>query len=368
MNKGLTKIAAGCLCALMLTGITGCGSKTGNEAEPVQILSEAYQDATVIGKVAGNELTRGQLTQRVDMLAASMSQQYGLELSREEYPDFFDSLKDAAFEDLVLGILLDQDAEKENFKVTDDQLTSYMQELKDYATEKDMSFEEYLTSLHASQDDMEAEFRRNEFISHKYEEFGKDVKVSDEEVKAYYDEHLDDYVTEGGIQISHILVETEEEANDLIQQLKDGADFAELAKEKSIDTGSGAQGGDLGTVNESTSFVPEFLSAALALEPGEMTETPVKSDFGYHIIKAGDRVEESVQPLETAKTMIAYNLKNSKTQDELYKYAEELRDAAEVEDLRTDEDKSAQKPADEEELDEEILEREVQQETAPAQP
>lgn len=115
---------------------------------------------------------------------------------------------------------------------------------------------------------------------------------SDDELRAIYDGGTE----ESGIVCSaHILVGTEEQANDLLDQLDDGADFAELAASESIDTASGADGGNLPCDlrgNFEGAYVPEFVDAALAAQLGEPTG-PVQSQFGYHVImlRPSDRVD-----------------------------------------------------------------------------
>ena len=94
----------------------------------------------------------------------------------------------------------------------------------------------------------------------------------------------------------HILVEKEEDAKALIEQIKGGAKFEELAKKNSKDPGSAENGGDLDFANPS-SYVPEFSQALTQLKKGEMTQTPVKSQFGYHIIKLEDTREAQFPPL-----------------------------------------------------------------------
>ncbi len=92
------------------------------------------------------------------------------------------------------------------------------------------------------------------------------------------------------VEARHILVDDEETAQEVLQKLEDGEDFAALAEEYSNDPGSAANGGDLGFFNENTGFVPEFWEAASALEVGEISE-PVQSDHGWHIIEVTDRLE-----------------------------------------------------------------------------
>jgi peptidyl-prolyl cis-trans isomerase C len=109
----------------------------------------------------------------------------------------------------------------------------------------------------------------------------------------------------------HILVEKEEDANALIKQIKAGAKFDELAKKNSKDPGSGENGGDLGFANPN-GFVPEFSHAMIKLKKGEMTDTPVKSQFGYHIIKLEETRDAQFPPLEEVKDKIKQNLLQQK--------------------------------------------------------
>jgi peptidyl-prolyl cis-trans isomerase C len=132
-----------------------------------------------------------------------------------------------------------------------------------------------------------------------------DAAASEEEAHKLYDSLVGQLPEEPRVRARHILVETEDEAKEIRKQLDEGADFAEIAKEKSSDPGSGADGGDLGWFT-AEQMVPEFSAAAFALEPGEVSE-PVKSDFGWHIIKVDekrnkpgfDEVEDEIYDLLT---------------------------------------------------------------------
>lgn len=111
--------------------------------------------------------------------------------------------------------------------------------------------------------------------------------VTPEEVKARYDKEVAGLPQEEEVKAAHILVATEEEAKDVIKQLDGGKDFAEVAKEKSTDSNKD-EGGDLGWFGKGR-MVPEFEEAAFALEKGAYTKTPVKSQFGFHVIKLEDK-------------------------------------------------------------------------------
>ena len=113
------------------------------------------------------------------------------------------------------------------------------------------------------------------------------IELSEDELRAYFEEHKTDYSTEEQIEASHILVKTEEEAQAILAELAGGADFAELARTRSTDTGSAAQGGALGWFGRGV-MAPEFEEAAFALEVGE-TSGIVQTDFGFHIIRVTNR-------------------------------------------------------------------------------
>lgn len=107
-------------------------------------------------------------------------------------------------------------------------------------------------------------------------------------LKARYDKQVAGMPPEEEVNARHILVKTEDEAKAIIAELKKNADFAKLAKEKSTDTGSGANGGELGWFKKAD-MVGEFAEAAFKLKKGEVSAAPVKTQFGFHVVKLEDR-------------------------------------------------------------------------------
>jgi len=149
--------------------------------------------------------------------------------------------------------------------------------------------------------------------------------VTDAEIKAEYDKFV---AANSGkeFKASHILVEKEEEAKAILAALKKGGKFEEIAKKQSKDPGSGAKGGDLDWANPG-SYVPEFTAALVKLEKGKMTQTPVKSQFGWHIIRLDDVRDAQLPKLEEVKPQIAQQLQ----QQRQAKFQEEMRAKAKVE-------------------------------------
>jgi len=130
--------------------------------------------------------------------------------------------------------------------------------------------------------------------------------VSDDKLKAAYDARVKSSGEE--VHARHILVKTEEEAKEIEKKLKKGAKFEDIAKEKSQDKSSGAEGGDLGWFT-ADKMVPEFSKAAFALEAGKISE-PVKSDFGWHIIKVEERRKSTPPSFEQLKPELMQELGN----------------------------------------------------------
>ena len=123
-------------------------------------------------------------------------------------------------------------------------------------------------------------------------------RVTEDKVRAEYDKRLETLVQEEEVRARHILVKTQDEAEGLLRELADGADFAALARDKSTGP-SGPQGGDLGYFTAGV-MVPEFSEAAFAMEAGEVSSAPVQTDFGWHVIKVEDK---RLKPLPTFDEM-----------------------------------------------------------------
>jgi peptidyl-prolyl cis-trans isomerase C len=167
--------------------------------------------------------------------------------------------------------------------------------------------------------------RQTLLIRELFTNFQKANPVSDADVKAEYDKFA---AANGGkeYKASHILVEKEDQAKAIIAQLKKGGKFDEIAKKSSKDPGSGAKGGNLDWAGAGN-YVAEFSAAMTALTKGKMTETPVKSQFGYHIIRLDDIRDAQLPKLDDVKPQIMQQLQQQK----MGKYQEELRAKAKVE-------------------------------------
>ena len=167
--------------------------------------------------------------------------------------------------------------------------------------------------------------RQTLLIRELFTEWQKANPISDADIQAEYDKFA---AANGGkeYRARHILVEKEDEAKQIIASLRRGGKFDEIAKKQSKDPGSGPNGGDLDWANAGN-YVPEFSAAMVKLNKGQYTPEPVKSQFGFHVIRLDDVRDAQLPKLEEVKPQIAQQLQQQK----LGRYQEELRGKAKVE-------------------------------------
>lgn len=151
-------------------------------------------------------------------------------------------------------------------------------------------------------------------------------KITDEEIRARYDQEVANTPPVNEVKARHILVKTKEEALDIIKQLDGGADFEKLANEKTNDPSGKASGGDLGWFGPGQ-MVPEFEKAAFALNAGEYTKEPVQTQFGWHVIKVDDKRVKQPPAFEQVKDQVRSILLREK----YFALVKSIRDAATVE-------------------------------------
>ena len=166
--------------------------------------------------------------------------------------------------------------------------------------------------------------RQTVLIRALFEDFQKKNPVTDTEAKAEYDKFVE---ANGGkeYKASHILVESENRAKAIIAEVKAGKKFEDIAKKESKDPGSGARGGDLDWANPNN-YVPEFTEALIKLKKGEMTDAPVKSQFGWHIIRMDDERQAEMPKFEDVKPQITQQLQQQKLQQ----FQDQLRKSAKI--------------------------------------
>jgi len=168
-----------------------------------------------------------------------------------------------------------------------------------------------------------ADFTRNVILTSWTKEKVKAFKNSPDEIKAEYDKTLKKLASTE-FNARHILLKKEEEAKAVIKAITEGADFAKVAKEKSTGP-SASNGGSLGWFKAKT-MVPSFAAAVKAMKKGDLSKTPVKTQFGYHVIKVEDSRDTKVPTLDSMKTQLTRVI----SQKKMFAYMQELKKTADV--------------------------------------
>jgi len=203
-----------------------------------------------------------------------------------------------------------------------------MGQLKEEVIARELFMQEAQRQGLDANDDFKAQMelsRQAILIRELFGTFQKNNPVTDDEIKAEYDKFV---AANSGkeYRARHILVEKEEQAKAIIASIKKGAKFEDIAKKQSKDPGSGANGGDLDWASPGN-YVKEFSDAMVKLTKGKLLDTPVKSQFGYHVVRLDDVREVKFPSMEEVKPQIAQQL----GQQKLMKFQEDLRAKAKIE-------------------------------------
>jgi foldase protein PrsA len=263
----------------------------------------------------------------------------GTDITKEQlYDKLVKAGGESTLQNLITTTLVDQEAKKANITVTDEDIKTEIEDLK-----TQFGGEEALNSALAQSsmtlDDLKEQMPLQVEIRKLLE---PQVKVTDEDIKTYYTQNKATFNQEEEVRASHILVATKEEADAIVQQLKDGADFATLAKEKSSDTGSKDKGGDLDFFKKAD-MVAEFSDAAFKLKVGE-TSGAVKTEYGYHVIKVTDRKEAKEYTLDEKKDEIKKTLISQKVSEMSSTWLQDLTAKAKITNTLTDKAETSASP------------------------
>jgi len=301
------------LCALTLTfALAGCS--LGGDDDKVPADAVAVVDGETIAKTD------------YDTLVTQAKKSY--KNQKREFPKAgsqeFQTLKNQAVQFLVQREQFEQEAEALDVKITDKQVDARLEQIrKQYFGGDKKKYEAQLKEQGLSDKQVRNDIRA-QIISEKiFEEVTRTVKVTDKEIEDNYTKNKAQYGQPQSREVRHILVKTRAKADDLYNQLSAGADFSALAKKFSEDTGSKANGGKL-TISKGQTVAP-FDQMAFQLNKNEISK-PVKTEFGFHIIEAlGDVKEAKVTPLKEVKDSIRQQLAQTKKNEAMTKWVDELK-------------------------------------------
>lgn len=302
--------------------------------------------ATVNGeKITVSEVDQFANTQQLYSQLYRMNSEFTqLLISSEAGKEFMNEYRKVKVKELITQKILIAEAKRRNLKFTEEEKNEIFQQNIDGVKKSNNMTDEDIKKALKQQGINSLEEYKNMFFERSgdsllvqklREEVYKNTEVTDQEIEEYYNQNKDTFSHPEQIKASHILISTEERTDEKakakaedVMAMTSAMDFADLAKQYS-DGPSGKNGGDLGYFRKGR-MVKAFEEAAFNAEVGQVVG-PVKTDFGYHLIKVIDKREAGSTPLSEVKDRIKSNLKKKKFRDEWTQFEEKIKKEAEFE-------------------------------------
>ena len=326
----------------------GCGLKSGE----------------AIIKVNNQNITQGQFDAEFDKQAGNgIAKALGIDVKDDKNSFLYMLIKDRVVNELIVKALLNQEMQKRGIEVTNKDVDDAVKEIIDKVGSK-----EQLDALLKQNGISNSQFKKDLKEEVKMKKLAKELgssNVSDAEAKKFYNDNISKFKHPDKVRASHILISVnpqeieevvksdpnnknidetavkakvaaevqakEAKANQILAEAKKNpTQFAKLAKENSEDTATANKGGDLGFF-AAKEMVPEFSKAAFSMKPNTISDKPVKTQFGYHIIMVTDRSAAGQDPFEKVKSNIKAYLENQKQIEAIDKLTESLKKSAKIE-------------------------------------
>ncbi|MBD8025111.1 peptidylprolyl isomerase [Ureibacillus sp. Re31] len=245
-------------------------------------------NSSMIASVNGEEITEDELNE-------TLTTQYGTEV----------------LDTLITNKIIELEAKELGVSVSEEEL---QKEYDEYASRYggEDALLELLDSYGMDVDDVKKDMETY-LLTFKVME--DDLGITEEEIKTYFEENKETYGKAAEVEASHILVEDETTAQEVIDKLNAGGDFAELAKEYSTDTANNEDGGNLGYFGTGE-MAEAFETAAFAMEVGEVSSEPVETEYGFHIIKVTDKIEGKEAVFDEVKDTVYQDLLAAKVNEQ----------------------------------------------------
>ena len=297
------------LVALVALLAAGCG---GSDKVP----------ADAIAKVGDETITRAQFEQLLSQAKKSYASQ------KRDFPKAgsaeYEQLKNQAVQYLVQRAEFAQKAKDLDVEISDKQIDDRLTQIKkQYFGGSDKKYRTQLKQQGLTEEQVRDDIEAQLVSEGIFKKVTEDVKITDADIKKYYDSHKTQYGVPEQREIAHILVKKKDLADRLYQQIQDGANFAALAKKYSQDPGSKNQGGKL-TVSKGQTVAP-FDQTAFLMRTGQVSH-PVKTEFGYHIIKALGPIKPArTTPFKQVKESIRQQLSQTKKNEAMTKWVNDVK-------------------------------------------
>lgn len=305
INKSLS-VAAIIILSIV---VAGCGIVRKNPE---------VEKNTAVAEVNGQIITKEDFNKSFEIYKTTYENQYGTDIWSQNIDGkkFIDVIKEQVIEKLIIDKLVLEDAVAKGIEAAGAEVDEEIETIKEFF-EDGQKYLDFLKSQGLSEEEFYNQVKQDLIISKYREEIVRDVVVSEEDVRKYYDENPKGF-KDDTVKASHILLDTLEEAEDVLAKVKAGEDFVALAKEYSTEPSAETTGGDLGEFGYGYMVEP-FEEAAFALEEGAVSDI-VQTQFGFHIIKVYEKNITEPVPFEEAKegikaTLIYYEQEEKYTQE-----------------------------------------------------
>lgn len=332
--KNIKKLISAALISMFAFSAVGCNM--------IAKTPEAIAKSPV-AVVNGEKITRADLDKNPNMMSviAQAKQQYGENYDKnQDAKDVIKTQRQQVLDNMITEKVVAQKAKELNLLPDEAKLKAEVDKQYDDVKKQqfgndETKFQEALKQQNFTEQSLKelflSQLRSQEMYKNVSDNLTKSVKIDDKKVQDYYNANKNQYTEKPNqIHIAHILVKTEDEAKKVKDRLDKGEDFAKVAKEVSTDPGSKDKGGDLGTVPYANSNLdPTFIAAAIALKEGTIS-APVKTQFGYHIIKTIKKQEYPAKSFDSVKAEIKKQLEDKEKQNVVSQKIDEWKKAAKI--------------------------------------
>ena len=332
--KNIKKLISAALISMVAVSTAGCNM--------IAKTPEAIAKSPV-AVVNGEKITRGDLDSNPEMMGAiaQAKQQYGENYDKNaDAMDAIKTQKQQILDNMITEKVIEQQAKQMNLLPDDSKLkTEADQKISDIKKQSfggdENKFQQALKQQNLTEQSLKnmmlSQLMSQEVYKNISDNLTKSIKIDDKKVQDYYNANKTQFTEKPDqIHLAHILVASEDEAKKVEDRLAKGEDFAKVAKEVSTDPGSKDKGGDLGTVPYVNSgFDATFMAAAIALKEGAIS-APVKTQFGYHVIKCISKQEYPVKSFDSVKEQIRKQLEDQEKQNVVSQKIDEWKKAAKI--------------------------------------
>ncbi|NLO88794.1 MAG: hypothetical protein GX088_00440 [Clostridia bacterium] len=294
-------------------------------------------EGEVVARVNGEKITLSELNKKVGEIKAGLESQ-GIDLESEEGQSVLKKVEEEALNQLINETLLMQEAKKQGVLAGDDEVQKRLKEIKENFSGNE--FKNLLKAQNLTEKDFKKQLKLQLSADALFHKVTENVKVSEQELREYFNKNKGDLEQ---LKVAHILISVDPEATkedeekaknkavEIIGRLNKGEDFGFLAKTYSEDAQTKENGGiiDIYFTREDPFFLKEFIEGAFKLQEGEFSKEPVRTTYGYHIIKVMDRKASYEELKSTIKDRLLTERKN----DAFVKYFDKIKKDAKIENM-----------------------------------